>query len=241
MAPPYWSAGGLALLATAALAGCGGSDDDAQAHTATATPSRARVTHRYEVAWLVAPTYLRAAPGGRRIARLPKRTRFGSPAALSVVGRRVGWLRVASDALPIGRRGWIPARRAELRGTDYDIRVDRSARRAVLRHDGRVVLRFRVAVGRPGNETPLGRFAVTDRLKITQPASPYGCCAIALTGHQTQLEPGWVGGDRLAIHGTNAPASVGHAVSLGCMRADERAVRRLMQRVPLGAPVFISA
>jgi lipoprotein-anchoring transpeptidase ErfK/SrfK len=148
---------------------------------------------------------------------------------------------VASDALPNGRRGWIPARAAELRGSDDDIRVDRSARRAVLRHDGRVVLRFRVAVGRPGNETPLGRFAVTDRLRVTNPSSGYGCCALALTGHQAQLEPGWVGGDRLAIHGTSAPASIGEAASLGCMRASERVMRRLVDSVALGSPVFISA
>ncbi|HEX6387960.1 MAG TPA: L,D-transpeptidase, partial [Solirubrobacteraceae bacterium] len=159
----------------------------------------------------------------------------------AVVGSRGGWLRVASDALPNHRRGWIAARRARLSGTDYDIRVDRSARRAALRRDGRVVMRFPVAVGRPGNATPLGRFAITDKLRVTSPTSPYGCCALALTGHQTELEPGWPGGDRLAIHGTPVPASIGQAVSLGCMRAGERVLRRLMRRVPLGTPVFVVA
>ena len=49
----------------------------------------------------------------------------------------------------------------------------------------------------------MGRFAVTDKLRTEDRAdSPYGCCALALTGHQTKLVPGWPGGDRLAIHGT---------------------------------------
>jgi lipoprotein-anchoring transpeptidase ErfK/SrfK len=128
-----------------------------------------------------------------------------------------------------------------LHGTDYDIVVDRSARRARMRRNGRTVRTFPVAVGRPGNETPLGRFAVTDKLKPNDPTSPYGCCALALSAHQTRLEPGWPGGDRVAIHGTHQLETIGRPVSLGCMRAPEPALRQLLRRVPLGAPVFIRA
>jgi lipoprotein-anchoring transpeptidase ErfK/SrfK len=159
---------------------------------------------------------------------------------LAVVGVRGQWLRVLSDRLPNHRSGWITARAARLYATPYEIRVDRSAHRAVLRRGHRTVLSFPVAVGRPGNETPLGRFAVTDKLTTTGP-SPYGCCALALTGHQTRLEPGWPGGTRLAIHGTEEPWSIGHAVSLGCMRAAAPALRRLLHTVPLGTPVVVSA
>jgi hypothetical protein len=184
-------------------------------------------------------TMLRAAPGGRALHRLRRHTEFGSPTVLAVVGQRHGWLRVLHPSLPNGRRGWIPARRAILRPTAYEIRIDRSARRAELRRGRRVVLRFPVAVGRPGNETPLGRFAVTDKLRPTERGSPYGCCALALTGHQPRLQPGWPGGDRLAIHGTPAGWSIGRPVSLGCLRAPTRALHRLMREVPLGTPVVI--
>ncbi len=245
----------LALVpAGVVLSGCGGSsagDVSAavkamqsrpfvpQATAAAAEPQRP--SWRYEVAWLTRSTRLRAAPGGRVIKRLRTTTEFGSPSALAIVGRRRGWLRVASAVLPNGRRGWIRAADATVRGTNYDIQVDRSARRATFRQNGRVLMRFRVAVGRPGNETPLGRFAITDKLRTTKPGSPYGCCAVALTGHQTKLDPGWPGGDRLAIHGTPVPASIGQAASLGCMRAHAAPLRKLMRRVPLGAPVFIRA
>ena len=196
---------------------------------------------RFLVARLERRSWLRSAPEGRRIRRLNIRTEFGSPNILAVVERRDGWLRVITPRLPNRRTGWIPEDDARLNGTDFSLHVDRSARRVTLKRDGRTVHRATIAVGRPGNETPLGRFAVTDKLRPRDPASPYGCCAIALSGHQTRLEPGWPGGDRLAIHGTPATWSIGKAVSLGCMRAHEKDLNLLMSRVPLGSPVFITA
>jgi lipoprotein-anchoring transpeptidase ErfK/SrfK len=94
-------------------------------------------------------------------------------------------------------------------------------------------------VGGRGTPTPTGRFAVTDRLHL-RGSQAYGCCAIALTGRQRRLVDGWRGGDRIAIHGTRQPWTIGEAASLGCLRARERDVRALMRQVPLGAPVFIT-
>ena len=109
---------------------------------------------------------------------------------LSVTARRDGWLRVLASERPNGRAGWIPEDRARLASTDLSIHVDRSARRLTLRRDGSAVRSFSVAVGRPGTETPTGRFAVTDKLHPDDPASPYGCCLLALSGHQTKLIAG---------------------------------------------------
>jgi lipoprotein-anchoring transpeptidase ErfK/SrfK len=240
-----------AALAGLALAGCGSAAHQPAALAPTPAPRSFTIVHsrpditvprgRHLVAAIQRRTRLFARPGGRVLARLRPRTEFGSQTVLGVLHRRAGWLKVAVSQLPNGHRGWIHTRDAALAGTDYDIHVDRSAHRAVLRRDGRVVLRFPVAVGRPGNETPLGRYAVTDKLTPVESTSPYGCCALALTGHQTELEPGWPGGDRLAIHGTPSTASIGQAVSLGCMRASAAALHKLMRRVPLGAPVVIRA
>jgi lipoprotein-anchoring transpeptidase ErfK/SrfK len=243
----------LILLATAlGGAGCGGGAAKPAVPAATPTPAFAQAAPtpvpaaaaprgRYLTTELRRRTLLRAAPGGRVLRRLTPRTEFGSPTVLSVVGRRGDWLEVLSATLPNHRRGWVPAGAGRLARTDYRIDVDRSRRRARLRDGRRTVLRFPVAVGRPGNRTPLGRYAVTDKLRVTNATSPYGCCALALTGHQTELEPGWPGGDRLAIHGTPAPETIGQAVSLGCLRAPERALRRMLRRVPLGTPVVIRA
>ena len=243
----------MALLLPAAL-GCGGTEDRAAAPSpapthfaaarATPEPKAAldRPVGRYLTATLTRRIRLHETRDGRALTRLGPRTEFGSPSVVGVVRRRGPWLKVIVSQLPNDQPGWIRVRRGVLlHRTDLSIHVDRSARRAALRNGERTLLSFPVAVGRPGNETPLGRYAVTDKLEPTDSTSPYGCCALALTGHQTRLEPGWPGGDRLAIHGTPDPSTIGQAASLGCLRAPKRALRRLMRRVPLGAPVFVRA
>ena len=159
---------------------------------------------------MLRPTALRATPDGRKVGRLKPRTEFGSPKVVSVLRERGGWLRVLVPERPNGRPGWIRAAATRPGATDVSIHVDRSARRLTVRRGERVLRRLSVAVGRPGTETPTGRFAVTDKLRTRRPDSPYGCCAIALSGHQTKLLPGWPGGDRLAIHATPADGDDRH-------------------------------
>ena len=101
--------------------------------------------------------------------------------------------------------------------------------------------RFVIAVGRPGNSTPRGRFSVTDKLRVTDPGSPYGCCVLALSGHQNHLPPSWPGGDRLAVHATKELTSLGKAASLGCMRVTSAQARWLIKTIPLGTPLFVKA
>jgi lipoprotein-anchoring transpeptidase ErfK/SrfK len=113
-----------------------------------------------------------------------------------------------------------------------------TGRRIVVHRPGRRDVFIPVAVGAPSTPTPTGRFAVTDRLKSTTP-SVYGCCVLALSGHQPYLEPGWTGGNRIAIHSTFETSAIGQAVSHGCLRADEASMRRLLSLVPLGAVVTI--
>ncbi len=246
----------MLVVALAAVAGCGGADPVSEALPAV-TPeasgpvapvlsrppyrradARAQATPRGR--WLTAQilrrTMLRRSPAGRRMGRVTTLTEFGSPSVLSVVARRPGWLAVLTARH--ARPGWIRDTAARLGATDFSVRVDRSTRRLELRRRSRVVRRLPVAVGRPGYPTPVGRFAVTDELRMN-PGGPYGCCAIALTGRQTHLPPGWTGGDRIAIHGTPATASIGQAASLGCLRARDADVRALIRALPLGAPVFV--
>ena len=190
---------------------------------------------------LVRRALLRERPGGRVVRALGRRTEFGSPQVLAVVEQRPGWLGVLSHHLPNSRVGWIPATAARLRFEPYTLHVDLSARALVVRHEGRVVRRVRVAIGRPANPTPTGRFAVTDALTVGGAGNPYGCCALALTGRQPDVPQGWTGGDRLAIHGTPDETSIGTAASSGCLRARDTDMRWLLSRVPLGAPVRIRA
>jgi len=238
------------LLLLPLLAGCG-SDPRAQpaaAATATATPHFAPQRERDPAPagrWMTARVtqrvVMRSAPRGRALETLKPRTEFGSRKVVSVTARRAGWLKVVTPELANGRPGWVRESKVRLGAVGVSIHVDRSARRLTVRRGASIVRRLPIAVGRPGTETPLGRFAVTDRLRTQRDDSPYGCCALALSGHQTKLLPGWPGGDRLAIHATPDAASVGRAASLGCMRAHTGDARALMRIVPLGTPVFIRA
>ena len=60
----------------------------------------------------------------------------------------------------------------------------------------------------------------------------YGCCAVALTATQPNLPADWPGGNRIAIHGTDAP--LGEAASHGCIRSADEDVSRLVDTVPPG-------
>lgn len=195
-------------------------------------PLGARVVRRVQ---------LRESPGGRVVRVLGTSTGYGSDRVLAVVARRPGWLGVLSHYMPNSRAGWIPADGAKLVYQPYTIHVDLSDLRLVVRRHGKIVRRVKVAVGRPGHGTPTGRYAITDTLRVSDGGGPYGCCALALTGRQPNLPPGWRGGDRIAIHGTNSEDSLGTAASAGCLRASDADMRWLMKRVPVGAQVRIRA
>jgi L,D-transpeptidase catalytic domain len=247
----------VTLAAVALLAGCGGDhggDSGGKPPTAaepTATapaparPSTLALDGRAGAAPIVwvrpgERVTVRTAPGGEVVTRAGPQTEFGSPTVFGVVRERDGWAGVATPALPNDQLGWIRLDPDELEAgsTRVSVEVDLSERRAELRDRGRVVRRFAVTVGAPGTETPTGRFAVTDTFRgDLNPA--YGCCALALSATQPSLPSGWLGGRRIAIHGTSGP--LGIAASHGCVRAADAEVSRLVSRVPLGAPVFIRA
>jgi len=181
---------------------------------------------------------LHRSPGGPVIETLGPRTEFGSGIVVPVVKRQEGWLGIQTGLLENGQVGWMrfDPRRMERLWTKYALRIDLSDRSLQLRYGGKPITDYSVTVGATGSETPLGRFAVTDAITFSD--SPwYGCCALALTAHQPALPVGWIGGDRVAIHGTTG--GVGLAESNGCVRATNGAMQALFKRVPLGTPVFI--
>ncbi len=195
----------------------------------------------YSSAHIRRATPLFRKPDGRRRLKLSARTEWGSPRILGVVKERAGWLGVQAAELENGEIAWVRRSRARLLCSRWSLHVDLSKRRIVVRKDDKLVRKLTVAVGRPDNPTPQGRFTVTDKLKVTEQGSPYGCCVLALTGHQTNLPVGWPGGDRLAVHATGDEASIGQPISSGCMRAKAEQARWLIHTIPLGAPIFIRA
>lgn len=240
----------LLVVAAVAGVGCGGQDETPRAErepvrTVVTTPARQTPSLPPEGPLrrlggkVLRRVQLREAPAGRPLRTIDTRTDLGGPKILAIVARRGRWYGVLHPSLPNGKAGWVSVDAVRLLRERWEIVVDRSERRLHLRRDGREVDAFPVAVGRPGSPTPVGRFAVTDRL-VTKPGSPYGCCILALSGRQTRLPPGWPGGDRLALHGTTT-GIVGGAYSSGCVRIREPDLRRLMDRIPVGTRVTVRA
>jgi lipoprotein-anchoring transpeptidase ErfK/SrfK len=184
---------------------------------------------------------LRSKPGGRVIAHISSTTQFGSGTTLAVAASRGHWIGVTSTDIPNGTLGWLKRDGLRASTTHMAIRIDLSQRSLELRDGRRVVRHASVGIGRPGSPTPIGRFSVTDKMPGSRYSTFYGCCIVALSGHQVNTPPGWQGGDRLAIHGTPDPSSIGVPSSAGCLHADADDLRYLMRRVPLGTPVFIRA
>jgi lipoprotein-anchoring transpeptidase ErfK/SrfK len=246
----------LALLAAVALPACGG---DGAADPAPAVlvplreaaqssppaprqPSRSRPAGGRLTVRVTRPVRLRASPGGAVVGGVVPRTEFDSATILPVVRQRDGWLGVISKELSNGRIGWIAANSGLVAyRTHYSIVASLGRREVVVRRGGHVVERFPVAIGSPSTPTPTGRFAVTDKLLTEDSSSPYGCCILALSAHQPLTPQGWGGGDRVAIHATSLPETIGTAASLGCLRGPADEVRRLVHTVPLGTVVTIRA
>jgi L,D-transpeptidase catalytic domain len=204
-------------------------------------PTEPRTISCYSTAYVPRPTALYRQPGGRKRLRITAKTEWGSPRVLGVLEQRGGWLGVQAAELRNGEIAWIRRGRARVDCVNWSLHADLSKRTLFVRRDGRTVRKMPVAVGRSTNPTPKGRFTVTDKLRVTDPNSAYGCCVLALSGHQTNLPAYWPGGDRLAVHATSDASSIGKPVSLGCLRIASGAARWLIEKMPLGAPVFIRA
>lgn len=182
---------------------------------------------------------LRTAPGGGVVATdLRPHTAWGSRTTLAVTGVSGEWAQVMTPDLPNGQPGYVKLDRRRLGSyfTYAKIDVDLSTRTVTVISGDRTVRSFPASIGAPGTDTPVGRFAVTDTFRgLTNP--DYGCCAVALTAHQPSLPTGWLGGNRIAIHGTYGP--VGDAISHGCLRAANSDVRWLVSHVVIGSLVDI--
>ncbi len=181
-----------------------------------------------------------ARPGGRLLFRVLPRTLYGHRLVLSVTQRRGAWAAVPTWLLPNGRRAWVRVDRRVLarRTTRWRLRADLSARTLTATRAGDVARTLRVAIGTRGTPTPTGTFAVTDKIDGRGYGPAFGCCILALTGHQPRVRTGSVDG-RLAIHGTNAPGRVGTRASQGCLRARDADVRWLRRHVPVGTQLTI--
>ena len=152
-----------------------------------------------------------------------------------------GWLETYLPERPNEITGWVPQTDVTL-ATDADhIIVSLGARHVTLYRDGRQVYQASVAVGSPDSPTPMGRFFVTEVLKLTDPGDAYGPYALGLSGFSNTYYSFDGGPGQIAIHGTNQPQVIGGYASHGCVRLTNPDITTLATQVPAGTPVDIVA
>jgi len=133
---------------------------------------------------------------------------------------------------------WVTARQVDVERVTTRIVVDLSAKRVTLFDHGRKVLSSKAAIGAPATPTPTGSFYVNQRLIPTAKNGPFGPGAVGVSAFSNVLT-GWTQGGPIAIHGTNAPWSIGKAVSNGCIRIPNRVMAKLFRLTFSGTPVLI--
>ena len=194
--------------------------------------------------------YVGVAPRGAVARRGSHSIRFGVrnvngyPTVFAVTGAvldsacKPRWYRVELPVKPNGQTGLVQARALQIQTVATRIEIDLSKRRLTLFRAGRRTLTATVAVGSPATPTPTGRYYVNQRLVPTDPNGPYGPGAVGISAFSNVLT-GWAQGGPVAIHGTDEPWSIGHAVSNGCIRLPNGTLRRLFRVAVAGTPVII--
>jgi lipoprotein-anchoring transpeptidase ErfK/SrfK len=116
--------------------------------------------------------------------------------------------------------------------------VSLANRKLAVIEDGNVIAKFSVAVGAATSPSPTGKFQIVNR--VSNPTY-YHPGTVIPSGKDNPVGTRWVGLNQkgYGIHGTNAPKSVGHAASHGCIRLRNRDVERLFTMLRVGDAVEI--
>lgn len=156
--------------------------------------------------------------------------------------KRIAVLVVLLCALSSSATGALSAAVPEIVGEDnVYLRISIRNNRLDVMLNGVSVYQFRVATGRQSSPTPVGTFRI-----VTKVVNPYYLPkGIPGGSKDNPLGTRWMGldignGYKYGIHGTSRPHSIGHAVSSGCIRMNNRDIEFLFRHIPLRTTVMIS-
>ncbi len=230
----------VAVLAVLAVASASPATAAPAARTLVVPPSRA-------LAVLLGAHVARSAPDARSAAVQTvgaRRPITGDRTVLPVIGRRLGpggarWLQVLLPGRPNGHAGWIRQTETRAAITNWHLVVDTSARRVTVYGNGRPMRSYKAIVGTSSTPTPYGKFFVEETVAL-RPGDAGAPFALALSARSTVLQEFAGGPGQIALHGlSNVGGVLGTAVSHGCVRLDNDAMRWLVVRIGPGTPVTI--
>lgn len=186
------------------------------------------------------------------------------PLALALFSVVSGWsvepaIAAAAGTEPVGSTPEPAATTAETASPPLELILDRRRRLLKVMEGDRERRRFRVGVGMPGWETPVGSFSVIE--KTAYPIWEHPAKGVRIPpGPTNPLGSRWIGFHRdckgrrgfngqehlevkgcvtSGFHGTPNRDSVGGAVSHGCVRLFDEDVRELFDMVQVGTPVTV--
>ena len=210
--------------------------------------ARAAAGPTQELAQLLKPHQVRTSPNGStKGMRLPAWAPItGAATVLPVVGHArtsngVRWLKVMLPGRPNSSTGWIAKSATRTSVTAWRIALRTSTRKLRVYRRGRLMRTFSVVVGKPSTPTPRGRFFVEESILMPpgHAGAPY---ALATSARSNVLQEFEGGPGQIALHGVqNLGGIPGTAVSHGCVRLADPAIRWLAARISPGVPVTITA
>ncbi len=186
------------------------------------------------------------------------------PLALALFSSFSGWsvqpaMAAVAGSDPAAGSPEPTAAKAEPASPPLQLILDRRSRLLKVMEGGRERRRFRVGVGMPGWETPVGSFSVIE--KTAYPIWEHPAKGVRIPpGPTNPLGSRWIGFHRdckgrrgfngqehlevkgcvtSGFHGTPNRDSVGGAVSHGCVRLFDEDVRELFEMVQVGTPVTV--
>jgi len=122
----------------------------------------------------------------------------------------------------------------------YALRLNIPAFEITLWKDFTAVKTYPVALGTPARQTPTGLFFIASKIKYPTWIPPDGSPPVP-PGPDNPLGSRWMGLDkpRYGLHSTNAPSSIGKAISLGCIRMFPWDAEELFDTITIGTPFEI--
>jgi lipoprotein-anchoring transpeptidase ErfK/SrfK len=201
---------------------------------------------RIPVSWILTPVggaglTIYAGPDGPAAQTLPPADELGSPLVLLAVARQGGWFQALLPSRPNSSTGWVRASDVTESAPTYRVQVSMASHQlqVIRTADQAVVVTTVVGIGAPSTPTPTGDFFVRDQFPDSS-GSVYGPMAFGLSGHSDVLMHFGTGDGRIAIHGTNQPATIGADLSNGCVHVPNDVDAALIPDLSLGTPVTIS-
>ncbi|MDF2636412.1 MAG: ErfK/YbiS/YcfS/YnhG family protein [Pelosinus sp.] len=134
----------------------------------------------------------------------------------------------------------IPVTAATQQSDSPRVVINLPSRTLQLHYGNTVSKEYSVAIGKPSTPTPLGSFYIVNKERNPTWIPP-GRGYVVLSGPENPLGYRWMEFLPLyGIHGTNAPWSIGMAVSNGCVRMREEEAEELFELVMYGTPITIT-